>query len=88
MFEKIIPSLFNPEQTLKTLTQNERSKRALIDIAGTVLKSLFGTLDSKDAEYYDAAIDKVNSDEKELLNLLKQQSHVVQTTISNITYQV
>jgi len=80
--------LYNQEQTLKSLTRTDRTKRALIDIAGTVFKTLFGTLDAKDGEYYDTAINKVNSNEKELLNLLKQQSHVVQTTIANFNATV
>lgn len=80
--------MYNQEQTLKSLTRTDRTKRALIDIAGTVFKTLFGTLDAKDGEYYDTAINKVNSNEKELLNLLKQQSHVVQTTIANFNATV
>lgn len=83
MLYQIIPSVFNKEQTLKTLIGHKKVKRALLNIVGTAFKSLFGTMDEEDSKYYNEAINKVNSDEKEMLNLFKQQIQVTKSTITN-----
>lgn len=58
-------------------------KRGLINLVGNIIKGAFGTLDENDAEYYNNAINKVNSNEKHLLDLLKQQVQVAKSTLTN-----
>ncbi|XP_022833163.1 uncharacterized protein LOC111361061 [Spodoptera litura] len=60
-----------------------RLKRGLIDAGGSILKSIFGTLDSEDALKFSDAITKVQSDEKQLANLMRNNIHVVRSTILN-----
>ncbi|XP_052751157.1 uncharacterized protein LOC128200763 [Galleria mellonella] len=59
-----------------------RVKRGLIDAGGSLLKSLFGTLDSNDAIKFSEAIDDVQSDEKQLAHLMKENIHVIKSTVS------
>lgn len=85
LIEQTLPSLFKSDQTLKDLIgyQTHRQKRALFNAIGSIFKTLFGTLDSNDAERFNEAINKAEGNEKELFQLLKQQIQVVKTTISN-----
>lgn len=62
--------------------KNKRFKRGLIDAGGSILKTLFGTLDSDDAATFTDAINKVQSDEKELAILMRDNIHVIKSTIS------
>lgn len=85
ILEQIIPQLHNQANVLKELTdENQRRvKRSYIDGVGNMLKVLFGTLDSNDAKKYDEEIGKLNKTEHDVLTLLKTQSNIVRTTISN-----
>lgn len=60
-----------------------RFKRGLIDAGGSLLKSIFGTLDSEDALKFSEAITKVQTDEKQLAHLMRDNIHVIKSTISN-----
>lgn len=62
--------------------QNRRTKRGLIDAGGSILKTLFGTLDSGDAEKFNDAINEVQSDENKLAHLMKDNIHVIKSTIT------
>lgn len=83
ILDQLIPSIYNQEKTLKTLIGNHRQKRALLNIVGSLFKSVFGTLDEADAEFYNDAINKVNQNENHLVDLIKQQVQVVKSTITN-----
>ncbi|XP_072385482.1 uncharacterized protein [Diabrotica undecimpunctata] len=87
---QIIPRLFQDEQTLKNIILHEhfRPKRALFNAIGSVFRTLFGTLDSDDAENFNNAINKAESNENHLLDLLKQQIHVVKATIANFNNSI
>ncbi|XP_050505744.1 uncharacterized protein LOC126884012 [Diabrotica virgifera virgifera] len=87
---QIIPRLFQDKQTLKNLILHEHSrpKRALFNAIGSVFRTLFGTLDSDDAENFNNAINKAESNENHLLDLLKQQIHVVKATIANFNNSI
>lgn len=80
---QLLDSMYSKEQTLKTLIGHKRVKRAWLNIIGTISKTVFGTMDQEDADYYNSAINNVTTNEKHLLNLFKQQIHVVQSTITN-----
>lgn len=85
LLNQMLISLTNNQKTLKDLIgqENRRQKRALLNIIGSVMKTLFGTLDYNDAEYYNQAIKNAESNENNLLKLLQEQVHVVKTTITN-----
>lgn len=71
------------ERDLKDLIGHSRVKRGWINALGSVFKTITGNLDNSDAEYYNEAIDNINTNEKELTQLIKAQVQVVQTTITN-----
>lgn len=84
LLNQLIPNINEKEQTLKTLFMSyKREKRALLNIVGSTFKALFGTMDNDDATYYNDAINKVNQDERHLLDLFKQQVQVVSSTVIN-----
>lgn len=58
-------------------------KRGWFNIIGKATKVLFGTLDADDARYYDSKISEFTKDETSALNLLKEQSKIVQSTLLN-----
>lgn len=68
---------------LKNLLGHKIEKRGLFNAVGTIFKTLIGTLDSNDAQFYDDSINKINANELELTHLLKSQIQVVQSTIQN-----
>lgn len=60
-----------------------RVKRGFLDVVGKAAKILFGTLDDDDATYFNDKIQKVTNDEKQLIELIKEQSIIVKSTIQN-----
>lgn len=59
-----------------------RFKRSL-EFGGEVLKFFFGTLDAEDARKYDSAIHSCQKSESELYQLMKDNIHVVQSSITS-----
>ncbi|XP_059051289.1 uncharacterized protein LOC131846088, partial [Achroia grisella] len=53
-----------------------------LEFGGEILKFFFGTLDADDARKYDAAISTCQQDETQILNLMKDNIHVVQSSIN------
>lgn len=68
--------------------QHKIVKRGLIDAGGSVLKTLFGTLDNDDAIKYSEAIDQVQSDEKKLAHLMRDNIHIIKSTISTFNSSI
>lgn len=64
-------------------SKSNRVKRGLFDAGGNLLKTFFGTLDSDDSVKFTDAINQVQSDEKVLTKLMKDNIHIVKTTITN-----
>lgn len=64
--------------------QSKSHKRGLTDFGGLILKTFFGTLDSEDAVKFTDAIDKIQSDEKQLAHLMKDNIHVIKSTLSTL----
>jgi hypothetical protein len=60
-----------------------RQKRGWFNIVGKATKVLFGVLDEEDAKYYNDKISQMNKDETSVLQLLKEQTKIVQSTIIN-----
>lgn len=74
---------FSSISYLITNNPNPRSKRGLFDIGGSLLKTFFGTLTSDDAAKFTEAIDKVQSDENHLTYLMRDNIHIIKSTISS-----
>jgi len=58
-----------------------KQKRGLINFIGEISTVLFGTLDEKDAEYYDEQIRKFEANSDNTTELLMQQVCVLKTTL-------
>jgi hypothetical protein len=82
---KIIRSTNHNEILLET---PERSKRGILNSLGSIWKTLTGNLDSSDGEYYDQRIDKLEKDDREIKNLIKEQIQVTTSTIKNFNYTI
>lgn len=85
-----IPYLYSKYQSIEDLVgKNQiRNKRGLFNGIGTIFKTIFGTLDYEDATYFEKAINDVKGDENEMLKLMKEQIHVVKTTIANFNESI
>ncbi|XP_074028548.1 uncharacterized protein [Leptinotarsa decemlineata] len=60
-----------------------RNKRGLINGIGSIFKSITGNLDASDGEFYTNSINRLNNDEHQLENLLKNQISVTTSVIQN-----
>lgn len=83
-----IPNLYQKAESVKDLIGHTRQKRGWFNAIGSLFKTIFGTLDSNDAQYYDSVIDQVNKDDKTLYDLMKSQIQVVKSTIANFNETV
>lgn len=85
--EPVIQRLQVENEALELLLGQNRTtkrlRRGLINAIGKVTKVLFGNLDDDDAEYYNSRINQFTKNEHTLAQTIKEQSHVIQTTISN-----
>jgi hypothetical protein len=70
-------------------TQNERTKRGILDLGGDVLKFLFGTLTQSDAHKYTEHIQKLEDEQHCFLRISREQMIVLKSAITsfNITMQ-
>jgi hypothetical protein len=64
-----------------------RWRQGLLNFIGKVSKVLFGTMDDRDAEYYDEQIHHFESNAEDTTDLMKQQIYVVKSTLGalNVT---
>lgn len=65
-----------------------RTKRGIINGLGSLWKAITGNLDSEDGEYYDECIDKLEKDEKQMQDLMKNQIQVTMSTIKNFNHTI
>lgn len=65
-----------------------RKKRGLIDGLGSIFKSITGNLDSSDGAYYEQCINKLEKDDRELENLMKNQIKITIETIHNFNQTI
>lgn len=61
---------------------HDRRKRAAFGIIGSVSKSLFGTLNEDDAEYYSGLISDLREDNTYLVKLIQNQTSILDTTVN------
>lgn len=78
-----IPQLSLKEKSLYEFLGTSRTKRGLFNGIGTIFKTIIGTLDNDDAEYYSNAINQAQIDHANTLVLLKDQVQIVNSTIDN-----
>jgi hypothetical protein len=91
-YERVIsPTLSKLSKKVKDLLellgetdQPTRRKRGLPNFVGETSKFLFGTLDNDDAEYYNEQIRRFSQREESIIQLLKRETHIVQSTLSDI----
>lgn len=85
--ESVLRSIEQHKETLEYLvghnSTKNRYKRGLVNAIGRVSKLIFGTLDDEDADYYNSRISQFTKNEQNLAQIIREQSHVIQTTISN-----
>ena len=67
---------------------SNKFKRGWFDFVGIAAKELFGIMDSKDAEYIDLKLNEFDNSEHILASTIKEQSHVVRSTILNFNNTV
>ncbi|XP_068082113.1 uncharacterized protein [Anabrus simplex] len=68
-----------------------RQKRGVFNFIGVIAKTLFGTLDEADAEFYQEKISKLEQEQLGMLKVAKNQMTVVRSTLQTINstlYQV
>jgi len=88
-FREAITDRFRHLQTSENLLkgivgkgdEGTRPKRGFMNFMGEISKVLFGTLDDRDAEYYDEQIRKFEASSDDTTELLKQQVRVLKTTL-------
>lgn len=62
----------------------KRYKRGILNGIGSIFKSITGNLDAEDGQYYSDCINKLNNDEHQLENLMKNQISVTTSVIKNL----
>ncbi|XP_052740626.1 uncharacterized protein LOC128198569 [Bicyclus anynana] len=82
--ETLLKNVENNYQSLSHLTQEKgRSKRSSwFGFGGPILKQLFGSLDEDDAQIFTNAINAIQDDQRHLASLMKENIHVISSTIS------
>lgn len=71
------------QNKLKNLYPHIRTKRGLVNIVGKTSKWLFGTLDSEDGQKYQNAINKLEQNQKGLINEANLQISLSKNLINN-----
>jgi hypothetical protein len=61
--------------------EDSRLRRGILNFVGEISKILFGTLDERDADYYDEQIRKFEENSDYITDILKQQVCVIKTTL-------
>ncbi|XP_037928763.1 uncharacterized protein LOC119663179 [Teleopsis dalmanni] len=61
---------------------NKRKKRGAIDLVGNIANAVFGVLDSEYAKNMAQTIQQLKNDDKHLLNLLKNQTSILDSTLN------
>lgn len=65
-----------------TLLSPKRAKRGAMNIVGNIAGSLFGVLDNEYAKKMSQTIDEIRNNEDHLMNLLRNQTSVIDSTIN------
>jgi len=69
---------------LRTLYKTPNSKRGLIDVIGTISKTLFGTMDADDERVINEQLDLLRNNQQTLQHAMKNQLKVLKGTIGHM----
>lgn len=72
------------EEIIHLTNVHARKKRSYVDGVGNLLNTLFGTMDSKDAEKIYGKIAELDTDEQQLLDAEKQQVYIVKSIYNEL----
>ena len=85
--KNILADFTTPESELyENYSQSNRQKRGVLNFVGQISKILFGTLDENDATYYTDKISKLEADQRNFLQISKDQMIVVKSTIASFNF--
>ena len=73
----------NLHQIVGHISNNKRTKRGWFNFIGVIANKFFGVMDNEDAEFIDKKLNEFDKTETVLATVIKDQSHVVRTTILN-----
>lgn len=74
-----------PEEETGSNTRGTRFRRGAFNLIQQIPKTLFGTLDFNDADYYNKQIDLLYNNSKQTINLYKEQISIIQSTASHFS---
>ena len=64
------------------LDSSSRVRRGIFDFVGEIRKTLFGTLDTSDATYYNNELDRLYNDQKSIIHYVKNQTSIILNAIN------
>ncbi|XP_043479473.1 uncharacterized protein LOC122509439 [Leptopilina heterotoma] len=76
------------QTTLQQILGFSRTKRGLLNIIGTISKTLFGTLDEHDMDIIDKEFDKVYSDRKIITETIGNQTRIIKTLLNTASHDL
>ncbi|KAL3286664.1 hypothetical protein HHI36_001163 [Cryptolaemus montrouzieri] len=88
ILNQVIFQLNSKEETLKQLLNKRRIKRGLFDGIGVVFKTIFGTLDQANADYYNDAINNLDKKVSFGVKLIKDQTQIIKSTLINFNNSI
>ena len=63
-------------------------KRGLLNIFGTGLKTIFGTMDNSDIEYINGEMDKLYMDNTILARTIQNETKIIKTLLNSAPYKL
>ena len=76
-FSHVRGELRNAFYTAGIDSSSSRARRGIFDFVGEISKTLFGTLDASDAQYYNNELDKLYAYQKTVINYIRNQTSIV-----------
>ena len=88
LYNNLIDSMKEVEES-ETIPKASTVKRsAPFGFIGSISRTLFGTFNEKDGEYYNKKIDELFKGEKTLVKLAKEETHIVQYQLASVNKQL
>lgn len=80
--EQKLEELRQGQEKIRAFDQQERKRRAPLELVGTLANSLFGILSREDADRYNTLIDETRAKSVANLDLITEQTSVIEATIN------
>lgn len=74
--------------TLNAMLGDSRARRSMMQNIKSIFRVIFGNFEYEDAVQYDQAIHNISARERETIKLIKSQTSIVRSTISNFNTTV